>query len=466
MTHIADGLTPETRRRLETFLDRWRDDNHVPGASVAVFDRDGLRYADGQGARDLEAMAPATADTRYPFASVSKVVTAAVVLKLVDRGKLALDSEIRDHVDVWTDVPGDPITVAELLSHSSGMPSDYGNEREFLFAEDPPASPVVTLDDLRRHVDDAARNRIVDEERFMYCNRGYHVLGMLVEPLDGRPFDEVVESEVFEPLGMARSTVGYGPLSEVEDAITGYTVEEGVPTPGDFDLEETGLGPDVNGVLSPVTEMARFARCLMNGGELDGTRLLSEDLVEAMCSHQVTARETIDGDVHGCGYGPRVQPFLGETCVHHTGTAPATGRAYLGFLPDRGLGVTLGVNNPDVRIGVLGRALLAISAGEDPEAVVPHLRLREKVRAVAGTYESPRGSVTATVEPAGSDSYIRVESPGLTFPAFPESTAPDDYSFSTVWAGGWRGTVDFHETEDGMELRMVDHRLHRTHLAD
>jgi len=156
-----------------------------------------------------------------------------------------------------------------------------------------------------------------------------------------------------------------------------------------------------------------------------------------------------------------VQELLEETYVYHSGTAPGAARAYAGMLPHQGLGVTLGVNTPDVRIGALGQGALALLAGRDPEEVVPFLALRRKVRAVAGTYESSRGNVTVRVEPGGSDSYIRISQPGWEFPAFPESVTDDDYEFYSVWAGGWRGTIEFHETGEGMELRFLEHRLQR-----
>lgn len=457
------GLNANIRRDIEAFLDRWRADHDVPGASVAVVDREGIRYAAGQGTSDVGERTPATAETQYPFASVSKLVTAVSALQLVDEDRLALDDPIQEYVDLWADVPGDPITVEELLTHTSGMPADYAGDRTYLFSEDPPVSPLVTLEDLRRHIDAVADQRITEQDRFMYSDRGYHILGLLVETIEERPFEEVVEEKIFDPLGMKESTVGYGPLSEIDDAITGYTIEEGVPTAVDIDLDTMGLGPMVNGVLAPVTEMARLVRCLMNGGELDGTRLLDTELVDAMCTHQVTTRETIDGATHGIGYGPRVQEFLGGKYVYHSGTVPGMGQAFAGFHPNRGVGVTIGVNTAGVRIGVLGQSLLAILAGESPEESVPYLALRGKLQAVTGTYESPRGTMTVEVEPAGSNSYIEVSAGDWEFPAFPESAAIDEYEFFSVWAGGWRGAVEFHQTGEGMELRLMDHRLQQTH---
>lgn len=459
-------LNTNIRRDFETFLDRWRGDHEVPGASVAVVDREGIRYAAGQGASDVRERTPATAETRYPFASVSKLVTAVSVLQLVDEDRVALDDPINGYIDLWADVPGDPITVEELLTHTSGMPADYAGERTYLFSEDPPVSPLVTLEDLRRHIDAVADQRITEQDRFMYNDRGYQILGLLVETVEERPFEAVVEEKIFDPLGMNESTIGYGPLSEIDDAITGYTIEEGVPTPVDIDLDTRGLGPAVNGVLAPVTEMALLVRCLMNSGELDGTRLLDTELADAMCTCQVTTRETIDGARHGMGYGPRVQEFLGEKYIYHSGTVPGIGQAFAGFLPNRGVGVTIGVNTAGVRIGVLGRSLLAILAGESPEESVPYLALRGKLQAVAGTYESPRGAMTVEVEPAGSNSYIEISAGDWAFPAFPETTAIDEYEFHSVWAGGWRGAVEFHQTGEGMELRLLDHRLQKTRVQN
>lgn len=91
MDPTGDGLSERTRRDVETFLDDWRVEKDVPGASVAVVDGDDRLFATGMGARDVEARAPAPPDTRYPFASVTRVVTGVVVLQLVERGDLALD---------------------------------------------------------------------------------------------------------------------------------------------------------------------------------------------------------------------------------------------------------------------------------------------------------------------------------------------------------------------------------------
>jgi CubicO group peptidase (beta-lactamase class C family) len=465
MATTGSELSAERANDIEHFLDGWRGRDEIPGLSVAVTDGDGILHAVGLGASDIDSKTPATAETLYPFASVTKVVTAVVVLQLVERGELALDDEIREYVDVWNDVPGDPITVAELLTHTSGMPVQYRGDRTYLFSEDPPVSPMVTREDSRRQIDSLADQRIVDEKRFMYCDDNYTVLGFLVEAVTGRPFADVVETEVFEPLGMENSTIGYGELSEREDAITGYTIEDGAPTVTefDFDADTDGLGPgSPSGLLASVTEMARLVRCLLNGGELDGASVLDSELVEAMCTQQASAMEHVDGTERVTGFGPRITQLMGERLVEHTGTAPGVGRAYVGFLPEHELGVTLGTNNPDVTPAALGNGVLALAAGETPDEVVPYLSLRRKLQAVAGTYESPQGNMSVTVEPA-NDAHLEVTL-GSTVPAFPTSMAHDDYTFYTIGATGLSDPLTFHETDEGMEMRyhFPHHRLYRT----
>lgn len=461
---------PVSRKRdVETFIDEWLVEYDVPGLSVAVFDADEMLYADGLGARCIETRDPASADTLYSVASVTKIFTATAVLQLVERGEIELDDEISDYVDVWVDVPGEPITVRDLLSHSSGMPNDYGGQREPLFSGSTPTSPLVTDDDRTRHANGAADRRIIDPPGYLYSNRGYGILGDIVETVVGSHAD-YVEREIFAPLDMDRSQVGYGKLSEADDDVmTGYVIEDGEPVVNDHDLKALMDPPfAAGGVLSSVTELATMIRCLMNDGTLGGEQVLSSESVEAMFSRQATAWTTIDGQKRGYGYGLRLADFDGDTLVGHTGTSPVS-RAYAGMLRDRGVGVALGANTARLPIEPLARGVLAVVTGAPPETVVPHLSLKKKTAAVTGTYEGYRGGMTVSVEAADDEFATHIEvtyqdGPGWTFPAFPESTRHDEYRFYAVRNDGVREPVTFHRTDAGMELRCNVDSLRRTEI--
>lgn len=466
MSDEPSSLSPATKRDIETFLDRHRVEHDIPGLSVAILNCDGILHATGMGARNIESRSPATPGTLYSIASVTKSFTAVAVLQLVERGDLSLSDEIREYVDFWNDVPGEPITVRDLLSHSSGMPSDYSASREVLFADSLPTSPLVTREDDIRHANAAAARRITDEARLMNSNRGYQILGEIIEAASGRTYAEHVEDEIFAPLGMNRSRVGYGEISETaDDAITGYVIEGGEPVANDHNLEEKLRPPySAGGILSSVSELATLVRCLLNGGEIGEERLLQSDLIEAMSSHQAPQLERIGTQTVGYGYGLRVSDFLDETFVDHEGTAPGVSRAYVGYLCEHGIGVTLGINTTAVPISALGKGVLAITTGESPETVVPSLSLQAKIDAVTGVYEGFRGGLEVAVEPGSGGSIVLSyrDGPDWELTAFPESVAHDEYDFYTVRENGIRESVTFRDTGSGMELRFNIDRLERT----
>lgn len=456
-----------TIQRIERFIDEKRVEHNVPGLSIAVTNPDEVVYRTAFGARDIEARIPVTPNTLYSIASVTKVYTALAILRLATTGQLSIDDEIRAYTDFWNDVPGDPITIAELLSHSTGVPEDHPEDRSLLFADELPASPLVTLEDTRIHANAAAERRLTDPDYFMYSSRGYEILGDIVGTVSGRPYEDFVEEELFAPMGMEDSQVGYGDLREMEgDVAHGYRFEEGEPVVSEHDLQREIHPPySGGGILSSVAEMAQTARCLLNDGAIDGDRLIDTNLIDAMFRVQSPTVPAIEGATEAAvGYGPRVADFLGDTLAHHTGTAPGVSRAYMGVLRDSGFGVTLGVNTSDVPIGAVGQGVLALLKGETPAEVVPKLGLQAKCRAVAGTYEGFRGSSGITVVPDDSERHINLafgDTDGPGTPALPNSTHPDDLTFYLQGQHGRRHPVSFHQTPDSLELRFNVYRLQR-----
>lgn len=441
----ADALPSGTARELATFLDRWVGGEEVPGLSVAVFDTDGRLHAEGLGARDVATGAPATPDTRYGVGSLAKPPTAVAVLQLVERGALELSDPVDDHLQrpVLADAPGAPVTVGELLSHSSGMPRDGYALRENL----------ASREDRFRHVEAAVGRRRTDREMYAYWNSGYVLLGALVEAVDGRSYADYVAEEVLEPLGMADS--GFDPsLLDDEDVMTGYSPEsEGFDPVSDTEvaraIEQAGAS---GGFVSTATDLARFGRWLLNGGESDGDRLLSPSLVEAATSPQSPALSTTDGRRVCYGYGVELTEFLGETALEHPGNVSFSG-GYLGCLPDRGVGVALAFNSTGLSWQSVGRGALAIAAGEDPHDSVRMLAVDAAVDAVTGTYESHRGVASATVE-AGPMGTLRVDppGPGESFTVSPDTVDGADSTFSADRGDGFRWELEFESTGEGQRL--------------
>lgn len=440
-----DGLDRSTRRRIDAFLDEELVDHDAPGASVAVFDSDGVVYETALGARTLDPVEPATPDSLFHVASVTKAFTAVALLQFVEDDDLALDEPVRDYLDVVEDVPGEPITVGELLTHSSGIPSDVGRT----------GGRVASRTDLFRRFDRWAQTRLTDRDRAMYLNRGYVVLGALVAAVADRPYAEHVVDAVLEPMGMTRSTFDAAAVERAQDAMDGYVAGDG------SELEPASVDPaelpaireglyGAGGLVSTVTDLAAVGPLLLNGGVVGDERILHPETVAAMTRPQSPPTPTVDGFDLRFGTGWLLEDLLDETLVYGGGSVPGYG-AFVGVLRERGLGVALGINKSGLPKVDIGQGVLAAACGESPFEAVRWFRARRAVETVSGTYESARTGATATVRPAGDGALrtkveVSVDEADVTFQAAPDD-ADERYVFSTRMGHGVRWTVEFWEAD-------------------
>lgn len=426
--------------RIESFLAEWRADEDIPAISATVFGADGVRFAIGLGERDVETGEPATPDTLYSVASLSKPVIATGILGLVEGGDIALHDEVGRYVDVLDDVPGDPITIAELLSHSSGIPRDFSAVFENL--EDDQDL------ELFEHIAGAAQRRLCDRDRLMYANGGYYVLGEVIEAVDGRSYGQYAREAVLEPLDMERSSFDAESLRTDEEAMTGYALDED----GEFTetTYEGGAGPS-GGLLSTPRELARLGRTVLGEGTVDGTRVLDPEHAAAAHRLQSPPVPTVDGSERGYGYGWEIGEFADQPLVGHLGGIDGAG-AYLGVLPEAELGVALAYNRhgpPGVTIGL---GVLAIALGEDPADLVRMIRVSTAVEELTGTYRAYRDAESLTVE-SGAAGTIRLSlESGMSFTASPDEIEDDRSVFSTRPGNGTRWTVEFLRTDEGTRV--------------
>ncbi|MFC7167663.1 serine hydrolase [Halospeciosus flavus] len=457
------SLDGPTRREIESFVADWVAEHDVPGAALVVVDGDETVYADGFGARDLAAEDPATPDTRFGIASVTKSVTAVAVQQLAARGDLALDDFVGEYVP-RLGFPDDPVSVADLLSHTSGMPSDGASIAHISRAldVDPNTAPLSSETDRRRHVDDAKGDRttsdphthIRSEERpFFYYNTGYTILGEVVEAVDGRPFRRYVEEEVLDPLRMAHS--GFDP--DTEDAAVPYyhDPETGDLERGDFPAKGTGAA---GGLLSTATDLGRYLRFHLTGN----TGVLPDERRHACHEGHATRETRLDGSEQQYGYGWMREPFLDDTLVSHSGTLTVSS-AFAGFREGAEVGVGLLASTvPDVHPSAVGRGVLALLDGTSPDEAVARFGLDAKFDAVTGQYASHRGIQRATVEREHGGVRVDFDNAlgGETLVAFPETSDPDDYRFYTSTADGAHVPLTFEETDDGFDLFYRRWRLH------
>ncbi len=438
-TPAGADLPTELVREIESLVTGWLHDGDVPGVSVAVVDGDGECYAAGFGARDLETNAPATPDTLYGMGSTTKPVTSLAVMQLVEEGLLALEDHVDEYVDHFAGAPGDPITIGELLSHTSGMPSTPTE----LWSQTHVGYPAGIADeaDFERFVRESTGFRDVEEQRFFYYNTGYNVLGQVIEAVDGRTYAEYVGEEIFEPLGMDRSSFSRETLDVDEDAMTGYRPGDADDPPETATLPVHDLRDPSGGMISSVRELSRFLQAMMTDGSRDGTRLCSRQTVDLIQQGRSVFRTFLDGTATRYGHGWMRRPLGGDEVIGHDG-GKIVSTAYVGYLADAGYGVVVACNTPADPPN-LGMAILAL-VNDDPKTAVRPLAFEEKCEAVTGTYASYRENQSVTVERTEQGLLLTLEHPigDDELLAVPENLDPDDYEFS-IPGPGIEGNVEF-----------------------
>ena len=467
-------LPTDTRREIASFVREWMREANVPGASLAVTDRNEVVYADGFGSRDLASNAPATPTTLYGFGSVTKSFTALAVLQGVENGWFDLSDSIADHTPAAFE-GAEEVTLQQLLTHSSGLPS-LGTS-EVLIARQGGAGehgiPLGDMDDVYAHVDGAGDERDAHSEgRFMYNNEAYVLLADAVERASGRRFADYLDRKILDPLGMERSRLlsdhrpgpdangdgngnWDGSGEDAVDVMTPYRPGENGPEEASLPVRELSHGP--GGLFSTVGELAAYLRYHLSGGEplSDGTQLVDPDLLAR--AHE----GHVDTPAGPYGYGWRTREIAGTTLIGHGGSIMVS-TAYVGFLPEEGLGVAIACN-----VGArphptqVAEGIVALLRDEDPAEAVPYYAYRNRIDPLLGRYESYAGIREATVEERDGVLWVTLEN-GIderTVVLVPEDL--EEWQFRTQTRGGRQTAVEFVETEGGIDLFFERLRLHK-----
>jgi CubicO group peptidase (beta-lactamase class C family) len=294
---------------VESYLRQAVADGLTPSVAVAVI-RDGhVVWADGFGEADRARHTPATADSIYLLASVSKPITATGLMTLVDAGKIDLDQPANRYLQgAALRAPGsDPalMTVRRLANHTSGLPVHYS----FYYAGSTPPPREETI---RRY----GFANWTPGTHWEYSNLAFGILDHIITRVSGQPLGQFLERRVFDPIGMTR-TSDHVRAQFASDATVQYTRgADGafiVVPPYAFDH------PGASTMWSSARDLARFAQLHLNDGELDGQRVLSVNAAREM--KRLTGVRA-PGAGAGTGVAWAIGPYGGHASISHTGGMP------------------------------------------------------------------------------------------------------------------------------------------------
>ncbi len=268
--------TARARRRMA--LSERMAHHKVPGVSAAIINGDQIEWAKGYGVIKAGSDSPVSTESLFQAASTTKLLTAVLALRLVERGQLSLDEDVNRYLVSWR-VPENEftrkrkVTLRLLLTHQAGLPAGGFDCEEGTI---PSIAQVLMGQSPAQN--QAAVVEFVPGTRSQYSNLGYVVVQLLIEDLLGRPLARAAQEILFQPLGMRSSTLEY-PL-EPELA-----AREAMPHDAEGQSHEPAMHPTAvaqGGLVTTPCDLAQFAIELMRAYRGQSDRLLSREMVRRM----------------------------------------------------------------------------------------------------------------------------------------------------------------------------------------
>jgi len=356
------GLSAAALERIAPTLQSAVDSGQFPGLLALVARHGKLAYVASVGWMDVEHRRPMSPDAVFRIYSLTKPIASAAVMQLYERGKLRLDDPVSKYIPAFAGVkvyaaggaatpvlhdPDRPITLADLLTHTSGL--TYG------FIGNTPADSIYRRAGLNNphwtlaQLSDSLAHLPLAFSPGSRWNYGYSidVLARVVEVVSGMPFDRYLDSALLRPLGMSMTAFHVTPAMEGH-VTTAYMrgpdgkLQATVPAIAPEFTSEGRMLSGGGGLLSTASDYLRFAQMLLNGGELDGHRVLKRETVTLMMQNHLppvlTPIPPITGDWppgrNGFGYGGAVRVDSDTTPPGSPGTFRWAGAASTFFWVD------------------------------------------------------------------------------------------------------------------------------------
>ena len=300
----AAGMDPARLARIPVRMKEFVAAGKTAGVVTLVARHGHVANLEAVGYQDLETKTPMRTDTIFRLASVTKPVTCAGIMILVDEGRVSLIDPAEKFLPEFKGLklnpcgtragyncelvtPSRPVNILDLMTHTSGLPGSAPGG----------GTPPSTLAERVAAVHGAAL-LFEPGTAWNYSNIGIAALGRIIEVVTSQPYDRFLAERIFQPLAM-KDTFFFVPPDKANRVASVYTYEADglqlVPmAPAKFPAPEGGL-------FSTAGDMARFHQMLLNKGTLDGQRILSAAAVEGMTTSQTGSIKA--GFVPGVGHG-------------------------------------------------------------------------------------------------------------------------------------------------------------------
>lgn len=331
-------LTVEQIKKIDAVISAAMARQSIPGFSAAVVLDNQVVWSRGYGLAEMENSVPATSQTAYRIASVSKPITAVAAMQLFEKGKLDLDAPIQRYCPAYPEKPW-KITTRQLIGHLSGIrhykaDENFNSTRHY-------TSVTESLD--------AFKNDALLQEpgtKFTYTTYGFVVLGCVVEGASGMRYEDYAREFIFRPAGMEHTRVD-DVYAIIPNRARGYARQKSGQV-RNADLADTSNKIPGGGLVSTAEDIVRFARALHTGV------LLKRETFQQMLSPMKT-RDGQDSPY----FGWFIRERGGERMLTHGGSQQGTS-TQLVMMPGKGFALALMANMEDVNQVELSTQILSI----------------------------------------------------------------------------------------------------------
>jgi CubicO group peptidase (beta-lactamase class C family) len=300
---FAGGFHADKLAEMDTAINEAIAAHKCPGG-VLWLEHEGVVYKKAYGKRALVPIdEPMTEDTIFDAASLTKVTaTTPGMMLLIERGQVKLDEFVHVYIPEFTGEGREAITVRELMTHTSGLREDVETKTDWhgqaeaikkACAEKPQSAPGTV---------------------FKYSDINFFLLGEIVQRVSKTPLEVFVKREIYTPLKM--TDTGYLPAQDKLPRVAPTEVVDGKPWRGtvhDPTARHMGGVAGHAGLFTTASDLARYARMLLNQGELDGVRIFKPETVKLMTSVQsppaLSAKRGLGWDIDTAFSGPRGEHF-------------------------------------------------------------------------------------------------------------------------------------------------------------
>lgn len=337
--------TDELQAYIDGVVDSTMKDNKIVGLTLGVVADGEIKLLKGYGYADLESRTPVDPHKHlFRIASVTKTFTFTAIMQLVEQGKIDLEADVNDYLTTFK-IPkafDAPIKVKDLLAHRPGFEEVHRNV--WVDAD--------SYTSLEHWLADNIPARVFSPGTVTsYSNYGGALAGYIVEVVSGMSYEDYLETFILKPLMMTNTTAKQVlnenhplnmPQSLQEHLAAVYTLQEGVYKEKPFEILQSSPS---GAISSTVADMSRYMLAHLNGGELEGVKILERDTARQMHERPYPDRSGPDY-AHGFMAGK----IAGYTTFEHSG-ATFTSFTSMKMIPSLGLGVFISINGSDIGRG-------------------------------------------------------------------------------------------------------------------